>query len=87
MDSLEELEQRKKELLLRKEVKKLEAQERRGEKVAKFASWWVIGPMGLIGLWLTIGGISAEPGLLVVGVPALAGAVYLAMQRTGSGAN
>ena len=66
MDTLEELEKRKKELLLRKEIKNLEAQERRGEKVAKFTSWWVIGPMLLIGPWMTIGGITTrEYGLCV----------------------
>ena len=85
MDSLEALEQRKKELLLRKEIAKLEAQERRTEKVAKFTSWWLIVPMGAIGAVFTAVGLAADPGFLVMSVPLLAGAIYLIRQRSGSG--
>jgi hypothetical protein len=48
MNTLEELEQRKKELLLRKEVAQLERSERFRVKSAAW-SWWWVGPLTFIG--------------------------------------
>ena len=79
MNSLETLEQRKKELLLRKEIAKLEAQERTDSALPKFSSWWVVVPLWAIGALALLLGF-ADSGLrpfLAIGFALIGAAVML----------
>ena len=55
MEDIESLRKRKEELLLRKQVERLEAAERRATK-AKDYSWWWAGPLAAVGAWIAIAG-------------------------------
>ena len=75
MSTLEELEQRKKELLLRSEIAKLEREHRTSAMAAKTAawSWWWVGPLSLVGLFFVIAvGLSGydgiQPGAIAFGL-------------------
>ncbi|MDP1568040.1 MAG: hypothetical protein Q8L91_17525 [Polaromonas sp.] len=50
MESLEELEQRKKELQLRRDIAKLEAAQRMDGNLSNLSSWWIVGPIALLGV-------------------------------------
>lgn len=86
MESLEALEQRKKELLLRKEIAKLESQERTDGQLAKFSSWWIVVPVGVIGALLFLGGIQeGAPQAILPGLAMIGAAVTLRVRGTRRG--
>ena len=82
MDSMEALEQRKKELLLRKEVARLEAQERTDGLLGRLSSWWIVIPLGLVGAYVLLFGIDGRGSvpLLVIGFALIAVAVTLRLR-------
>lgn len=56
MSTMEELEQRKKELQLRSDIARLEREERARGIAAKTAawSWWWVGPLSLVGIFFAL---------------------------------
>ena len=76
---MDALEQRKKELLLRKEIAKLEAQERTDSALAKFSSWWIVLPLALCGALVVLVGTGARElaPLIAIGLALFGAAVVL----------
>lgn len=71
MAELDELEQRKKELELRRDIRRLERSERLSEHAPKW-SWLWIAPLGLVGAVIILGGLIDGPiGITAVGLALL----------------
>ncbi len=71
MTTIEELEQRKKELQLRSEIAKLERGERAQEAQSRISSWswWWVAPLGVVSAVLLMGGLdTSQPSVILAGV-------------------
>lgn len=71
MSTLEELEQRKKELQLRSEIARLERENRVRATSAKTAAWrwWWIAPLSVAGVFLAAAGLGDnQPGAVFLGL-------------------